>query len=194
MIIDMHLHIMRRSDCSDLSIEHICNSLSPKIDAICITDHDTISPIPGLEEMGLDFKVLYGAELTFQLGDVLVYGVDASFARYFPKIYDLHTMIQKVHEAGGIVAFAHPLRTIEIEKQAYAFDFDAIEINGSETKHDNRFASRIAEVMDLPTIGGSDAHHPLHLNTFATKFDTPVETIGDLVSLVKEKKCKAVRI
>ena len=194
MIIDMHVHIMRRSPCSDLSIEHISNSLSPKIDGICITDHDIIAPIPGMDEMGLDFKILYGVELTYQIGDILVYGVDPSFERNFSRIYDLHILIKRIHDAGGIVVFAHPWRSIEIESQAYKFDFDAIEINGSCTKWGNQSAMRIAEFMDLPTIGGSDAHHHSHLNTFATKFSAPVENISDLVSLVKDKKCKAIRI
>ena len=48
--------------------------------------------------------------------------------------------------------------------------------------------------MDIPTIGGSDAHSYRQLNTIVTKFNVPINSMDDIVKAIRNKECKAIKI
>jgi len=188
-IIDMHVHLSSRSPCSNLSSTQLFNSLSHKIDGICITDHGILSPIRNFHGEGL--LIFYGVEITCFEGDLLAYGI-----KFLPQSKKADHVINHIHENGGIAICAHPYsaRHNAFEDDVFNHDFDAIELNGGIKKHENELARKAAKIMDLPLIGGSDAHFPHQLNTYATFFDKKILGLGDLVREIKAKRCRPVRI
>jgi len=191
-IFDMHLHLDLRSRCSNLSLDNLKSSLSKKIDGICFTDHWLLNPKRSYPIRNI--KVFYGVELDCVLGDVLAYGIDSIPLR--KRNLPANTIIDHIHKQGGIAVCAHPFsnRHDGFGKYVFDYDFDAIEVNGTILEGLQVKAEKAAIEMDIPTIGGSDAHSYRQLNTMVTKFEVPIDSMDDIVKAIKNKECKAIKI
>ena len=191
-IIDMHVHLCNRSRCSNLSAESINEWISKKIDGICLTDHWILHP-KKLYSIR-DIVVFHGVELDCVMGDILAYGINSIPLR--KRNIPAKKIINYIHDHGGIAVCAHPFsnRHAGFGKYVYDYDFDAIEVNGSVVENLQKKAEKVAIEMDLPTIGGSDAHSYRQLNTVATKFEVSIHSIDDIVKAVKNKECKAIKL
>lgn len=190
MIIDMHMHVQGRSGCSIMPFDDIFNHISPMIDAICITDHEIVDPIKGVEHY--EPKVFFGVEILTDKGDILVYGIEKLPKRPFKA----NLVIDFVHDNNGVVVCAHPFsrRHYAFGDEVHDFNFDAIEVNGAIHKNENQEAKMAAKRMILPLIGGSDSHSVNQLNTIATIFEGPISSIKDIVSAIKQGTCKPIKL
>ena len=188
----MHIHLKYRSSCSNLSIDDLYNNLSRSFDAVCITDHWKLSPKK--YNPFHDVKMFYGAEISCKLGDILAYGIKSVLPK--KKNIDAEKVIEFIHKQGGIAVCAHPYtnRHEGFGDYVYEHKFDGIEINGALDEKFHFLAEKAANSMDIPTIGGSDAHSIRQLNTFGTKFEKPINSITDIIKAVKNKDCKAIKI
>lgn len=192
-IIDMHMHLKYRSRCSNLSAKKLNENLSQKIDGICLTDHWLLRE-KDINPFHDHIKVFYGVELDCLLGDILGYGIPSLPLRR--RNLTAEYIIKYIHSKGGIAVCAHPFSNRHAGFAVYVYDykFDALEVNGSlDAEHQNR-AREAAEKMGIPVIGGSDAHSVRQMNTIATKFDTSIESIEDIVKAVKNNECSVVKV
>ena len=191
-IIDMHVHLCNRSRCSNLSAESLNENISKQIDGICLTDHWILHPKKFYSIR--DVKVFHGVEFDCVLGDILAYGIDSIPLR--KRNLPAEKIINHIHDQGGIAVCAHPFsnRHDGFGKYVFDYDFDAIEVNGTILEGLQVKAEKAAIEMDIPTIGGSDAHSYRQLNTVVTKFDMPINSMDDIVRAVKNKECKAIKI
>ena len=185
----MHLHLSSRSSCSILSSEQLINNLSDKIDGVCITDHGLVKPIKHL--LFNDFLFLFGVEITCLEGDLLAYGINP-----LPKIRKTIDVIDFIHNKGGVAVCAHPYssRHNAFGDKVFKYSLDAIELNRAIKKQENEMAKKAASIMNIPLIGGSDAHSTSQLNTIATLFKNSILTIGDIVREIKAQNCKPVKL
>jgi hypothetical protein len=72
---------------------------------------------------------------------------------------------------------------------------DAIEIrNGRGTEKENLFAEKVAERLDMPTTGASDAHKLADLGTFATRFYDKVTGLESLINAIKSGRFRSCDI
>jgi len=128
------------------------------------------------------------------MGDILAYGVRSVPLKN--KHLLAENLIDYIHRQGGIAVCAHPFsnRHDGFEDHVYAYDFDAIEINGALDKKYHKMAESAANEMDVALIGGSDAHSISQLNTIGTQFDIPINSIEDIIKTVKNKMCNPIRI
>ena len=188
----MHIHLQYRSRCSMLSVDDLYNNISNKLDGVCITDHHKLRPVK--KHLFQDKLILFGVEISCQLGDILAYGVG-----YYPlpnKHLKAERVIRNIHAQGGVAVCAHPFtnRHTGFGNDVFSYDFDAIEINGSLDKGFHEQAEDAAKKMSIPLIGGSDAHSITQLNTIGTKFEISISTIKDVVEAIKNKKCQPISI
>lgn len=188
----MHLHIKYRSRCSNLSVDDLYNNLSQRFDAVCITDHHLLKPM--IYNPFQEIKVFFGVEISTVMGDILAYGLKSIPIRN--KHIKAEYIIRYIHKQGGLAVCAHPFsnRHAGFADYVYDYNFDAIEINGALDKNYRTKAEKVAMIMDIPTIGGSDAHSIRQLNTIGTKFEVSINSMMDLVKAVKDNNCKAIRI
>lgn len=189
-LIDMHLHLQPRSSCSIMTTEQLYNNLSPKFHAICITDHHVLEPIQRMPFQ--EIAVFFGVEYTTNEGDILAYGIHELPSRKLSA----SEFIEYVHQQNGVAVCAHPFsgRHFALGDEVYEYAFDAIEVNGAIHKHENDLARKAAKIMDLPMIGGSDAHSVNQLNTVGTLFKDLIRSMKDIVKCIKTKRCKSVSI
>ena len=113
----------------------------------------------------LDFDVIFGIEHAYGDGkEVLIYGVELDFLLVNPDIpnISLDELVQRVHEAGGIVIQAHPDRNRYYTNMAVgprADIVDGIEVhNACNDPGEDLPALRLAQTKDYIITSGGDIH------------------------------------
>jgi len=194
MKIDLHVHTSPRSPCSDIQPETlVAEAKRIGLDGFCLTEHQVLWSEADVKALAKDsgIAIFRGNEITTAQGDVLVFGLEEDIQGIIP-IQALH---QAVIAAGAFAILAHPFRgfktfglsdlQMDIEqasrKKALGF-VQAVEIrNGKVTDRDNTMAEKVADRLNLPGTGGSDAHHLDSLGRFVTIFEQPLRTDRQLL-------------
>jgi PHP family Zn ribbon phosphoesterase len=102
---------------------------------------------------------------------------------------------ETVQKAGGYMIAAHPFRgfktfgigqlqmTVAQASKRKVFEFvDAVEIgNGKLMEDENDMARKVAQKLNLPGTGGSDAHRIDELATWVTVFEKNIENEQELL-------------
>ena len=193
VFIDLHMHEMRYSKDSQLSLEEMVTIAKKRgLDAICITDHDSM----GLREYAAEysqktgFPIFVGIEFYSLQGDILAFGIDD----YPKERINAQDFIDDVHAQGGVVISAHPFRHNRRGLEGNLDTLrtvDAIEIlNGSTLPDATMMAVRYAKKYGFAVTGGSDCHYPDKVGIAATYFPNPVRTMEDLVSAIRRHECQ----
>ena len=69
--------------------------------------------------------------------------------------------------------------------------FDAIEThNGRNLDVENQKALKVAQMRDIPSIGGSDCHDRKQVGTAFTAFPNRVHTIEELIGEIQKGNCR----
>ena len=194
MRIDLHIHTSQLSACSYIDPhEMVQKARQLKLDGICLTEHQILWDPLEVDKLALEagIKIFRGNEFTTNQGDILVFG-------FYEDIKELMT-IQELREAvqmsGGYMIAAHPFRgfktfgigqlqmTVEQAAKRKMFEFvDAMEIgNGKLSKDENEMARKVAEKLNLPGTGGSDAHRIDEIATWVTVFEKNIDNEQELL-------------
>ncbi len=192
MVIDLHVHTVLGSGDSVILPQDVePYARQAGLDGLCITEHGKRRP-PGLAELArrTGLLILAGLEVSTELGDVLVFGVEM----VPPTLLKAAELRRYVAEAGGFMIAAHPFRglwprlhgelTLERACQWPLLRFvDAVEVaNGWATDGDGTLAQEVALRLGLPGTGGSDAHAPHEIGCCVTIFDGPIRSEAELVA------------
>lgn len=193
MFIDLHMHEKRYSLDSTLALEEIVEiSKKRGLDAICITDHDSMGLREYAEEYSkkTGFPIFVGIEYFSLQGDILAFGID----HYPEDRISAQEFIDDVHEQGGVVVSAHPFRHNRRGLEGYLDilkGVDAIEIlNGSTLPDAAMVAVQYARKYGFAITGGSDCHYPDKVGICATYFPNEIKTMDDLISAIRNRECQ----
>ena len=212
--VDLHLHTSRGSSDSNLSpMAMLERARSIGIGAICITEHDNMWDLKETPEVAesSDVRFLRGMEVTTDMGHIGVFGLQ----RYIGGIYKLGELRKVVNAEGGILIANHPFRykldarfsfinpdqePIDPEHPERAAKLpifgmvDAIEVlNGACSEEENLFALRVARILGIAEVAGSDSHSAGSIGCVSTLFDEPVREVQDLIEAVRARRCRAGR-
>ena len=157
--VDLHIHSDASHDCNEpveLILEH---AQEIDIDAIAVTDHDSIENSLEVAEKASEYGLIGipGVEVSTSDGHLLALGVEECPEK--GKGFD--ETVQKIRELGGLAVVPHPFqRTRHGVKKSKIKDCDAIEVynSWSFTGWKNRKARRYAREKDYPEVAASDAH------------------------------------
>ena len=160
MLVDMHLHECTFSTDSFLHLEEIVSIAKEKgLDAICITDHDSM----GLRERAeaysceIGYPIFVGVEFFSLWGDITAWGIDGIPFRNNNR--GLREHLRDVHGLNGVEV-----------------------LNGSTPLEDNQMALRFCRELGLKAIGASDAHVPQQVGKYVTWLPEMVTTLPDFVT------------
>jgi len=212
--LDIHLHTNRGSSDSNLAPRDLVErARAIGISAVCITEHDSMWDVRELQEIARGTGVVFirGMEVTTDMGHIGTFGLE----RYVGGIYKLAELRRVADEAGGILIANHPFRyrldqrfsfinpdhqTIGPEhperasKLALFKMVDAVEVlNGACSEEENLFALKVARVLGLAEVAGSDSHSAGSIGCVSTIFDKPVSDVRGLIEAVKARRCRAGR-
>jgi predicted metal-dependent phosphoesterase TrpH len=208
--IDLHTHTIYGSACAYMDPDQlIFKAKSIGLDGVCITEHDHVWGDDALERLRNkhDYLIIGGVEVSTDCGEVLVFGLHEPVLDIY-SIDDLKTI---VNQAEGIMILAHPFRyeadlvnqnvnsmlssmssvdsaQIETISQNPVYSFlDAMEThNGRSGIKEKTLSKAVANHLNLPGTGGSDAHAVMGVGTCYTVFHEPVYSERDLIRQIKE--------
>ncbi|MHB1651709.1 MAG: PHP-associated domain-containing protein [Desulfitobacteriaceae bacterium] len=214
MEFDLHLHTSEGSPCSRMPVRELVRAAKAQgLDGICITDHDFVWDPGYLKSLSREHEILVfgGMELSTSLGEVLIYGVEDSLLHLRDDPAQLKA---KVGSLGGVMVAAHPLRRdfslphglsrkecgleplhpeILAERPVFRY-VDALEIyNGRSGLAEKAMAVSVAEILNLPGTGGSDAHSVLGIGGCVTVFRHPIKEEVEFLEQLRSGKYQAAK-
>ena len=210
MKFDLHCHTRNGSPDARVDIVDYVKLLKLRgYDGMLVTDHDSYNgyrawqKAKGKLPLYHDFIVLRGVEYdTRDAGHILVImPQDVELKVLEVRGMRLETLIQTVHDFGGILGPAHPYGSKSSSLQhakwmgkdeSIMADFDFVEgFNTCETPDSNRKAQSLAARHHKICTGGSDAHKALYIGMAYTEFEGEIRNNDDLILAVKEKRILA---
>ncbi|MDD1687349.1 PHP domain-containing protein [Methanoregula sp.] len=158
---DLHVHTNYSKD-GESSVEEILRQAEAEgLDAIAITDHDTVDGAKKALTLASSVLVIPGIEVSTKQGHLLVLGV----TEIIPAGLDVMATVSIAREMGGLAILPHPYHVwrhgVARRKKAGMNVVDAVEVFNSRyiVGSANQKAARIAKRLGKPCVGGSDAHN-----------------------------------
>ena len=140
------------------SPEEMVKAAAKKLDAIVISDHDTLKGYQEAKKYGKKYgiDVICGEEVTSKDGHILAIGVN----EVIPPKLSVGETVDKIHEQGGIAIAAHPFDIKRVGLREKAAKCDAIEVFNAQNldRISNLKARNFAKKHKMAVTAGSDAH------------------------------------
>lgn len=181
-----------------MTIEKILErSKERNLSAIAIADHDNIEASFLAEKMAKKYGIIVipAIEVSSKEGHILAYGVSKNIKA---KMSALKT-IEEIHNQGGIAVAAHPYlpqglnNFFSFKKRQYLkiLPVDGVEVISCATSSFQ--AKKIAKILNLAVVGGSDAHCLSAIGYGLTAFPDNCKTVDGYLKAIKERKTFALK-
>ena len=158
---DLHVHT-NFSKVGESSVEEILKQAEEVgLDAIAITDHDSVDGAKKALACATTVLVIPGIEVSTKQGHLLVLGV----TDLIPAGLDVIVTVEIARRMGALAILPHPYHVwrhgVARRKKAGMDIVDAVEVFNSRyiVGSANTKAARIAKRLGKPCVGGSDAHN-----------------------------------
>ena len=184
--IDLHVHTIHSRD-SFITAKNLAYFAKKRgLDGVAITDHDAVKGFRDFKRK-LDLFLIPGVEVSSGEGHVLGLGLDRVVERGLSFV----ETIELIHEAGGLAVVAHPTAFFKgISENRLVGGFDAMEVvNASAVpfRYSVRKNRRLATSLDLPQVGGSDAHYGPEVGLGYTLVDAE-RNVEDVLKAIRKGK------
>ena len=158
---DLHVHTSYSKDGESSVEEILLQAEEVGLDAIAITDHDTVDGAKKALTIPSCVLVIPGIEVSTRQGHLLVLGV----TEVIPSGLDVVATVEIARNMGALLILPHPYHVwrhgVARRKNAGMAVVDAVESFNSRyiVGSANKKAARIAKRLGKPCVGGSDAHN-----------------------------------
>lgn len=150
------------------------------LDGVALTNHDYYRDVAPVD--AIDVAPIPGIEISTTDGHVVVVGPNPP-RRTEPGALTPEEAVDIAHDRGCAAIVAHPYRN-SVVRESDA-DFDAIEVNGKHPRTWSRVEA-LAERLELPLVGGSDAHYPIEVGRAYTAIDADELTPEAVVDAIRD--------
>jgi predicted metal-dependent phosphoesterase TrpH len=165
------------------------------LDAVAITDHDTMDAIKIAEKAHKRYKDIIfipGEEITTTAGHIIALGIK----KEIPPGITPEKAVEEIKKQGGISIAPHPFAPYGIRSWIFRLPFDGIEtlnVWGTFLRL-NRKAQRAIKLIDVAEIGSSDAHSLSTIGKMYTEFNVKKRTSEAVLEAIRKKQTEAVSI
>lgn len=191
--LDLHVHSANSHDCSITLEEAVKHSIEKGLDGFAVTDHDKITDIPEHMAEESDLVIVQGVEISARGAHVLgLYVSDP-----IPPNLSIIETVDIIHDQGGFAIVAHPysffktwINIREIEKGS----LDAVEVANSSQfpfKWMLKKNRALAQTLELPQTGGSDAHIPRTIGRAYTMLNAETKNLEGVFEALRMGETEA---
>jgi hypothetical protein len=188
------LHTRFSFDAS-INPKYVADALNahPVIKGVAITDHNTLEGYTHVRRFAAaysDVVIIPAVEVGTMLGDVIVLGVTEKPAYWST----LESVVDFAKARSAVILVPHPFRGGGIRDAAKRIPntFGAVEVlNPDSTEGENKMASDLAKTLNMPGVGGSDAHHVQQMWKAYTEIDAD-PNVDSILKAIKNGRVKAV--
>lgn len=188
---DLHVHSNYSKDSMITPKDLIFYAKKRGLNAVAVTDHNQIEGSLNIAKTS-DFLVIPGMEVSSADGHI----VALNLQQLIPRGLSAKETVDKIHEAGGLAIAVHPYAWFKgsLTSQVEQARFDAVEtINASAFPFGRckRMAVAMAQKLNLPQVGGTDAHYAPTIGCGYTVIECE-PTIDAIAKAIVKGQCQAL--
>jgi len=188
--VDLHIHTEYSADCLTPCRDVIRWAQRRQLDALAITDHNTIEGALVLSEMS-PMQIIVGEEILTTDGEIIGLFLQENVPAQLSPVETTRI----IHQQGGLVYIPHPtdrLGRCGLRSEALTQiieEVDIIEILNARVTFplDNRRAQELARSYGLPGGAGSDAHQGFEIGHAYVEMPTFADAHSFLESIRQGK-------
>lgn len=186
---DLHVHTSYSRDGESSVEEVLARAEALGLDAIAITDHDTVEGVLAARARKGPVLVIPGVEISTRQGHLIALGIEETL----PQGRDFLETVALAREKGAVLILPHPYHKwrhgVALKVKSAIAAVDAVESFNSRyvTGSANRKAERKAKLLGKPCVGGSDAHNARFVGYGITIIDAE-PTVDAILRAIREGK------
>jgi hypothetical protein len=186
---DLHVHSNYSKDSTITPKELVFYAKKRGLNAVAVTDHNQIEGSCKIAKE-VDFLVIPGMEVSSADGHIVALNIQD----LIPRDLSAKETVDLIHKAGGIAIAVHPYAWFKSSLNSHVKDakFDAVETLNASAFPFNRCkkkAGEIAQKLNLPCVGGTDAHYGPTIGYAYTVIDSE-PNVDAIAKAIVDGKCQ----